>query len=112
MSSPANQPVEDSGGDGGSLDRLMADPMRAAVVTHLLEEGEASTDELRDIASRAVATDEPTDHDRFRASIALTVDHLPVLVEHDIVTVDESNSTVAVGFLPTDTIKRLRSALE
>lgn len=112
MSSPANHPVEGASDRDSSLEELMADDMRAAIVEHLLAEGEASVSELIDITSQEIASCSPTDHDRVRAAVALNIDHVPVLVEHELVEYTESEKSVAMGFLPSDTIQRLRAALK
>lgn len=110
MSSPANQPVEADHFATDRLQELLTDEMRQTVMRHLLAEGEASIEELTTVTSEALAAGPVTDHDRVRTAICLQIDHLPVLVEHDLITVD--GTTVALAFLPNQTIRTLQHVLE
>lgn len=110
MSSPANNSVEVDAFTGTRLQDVLAADMRQVVMRHLLEEGEASIEELTTVTSATLATGTPTDHERVRTAVSLQIDHLPVLADTDLVTIDDD--TVAVAFLPTDTIRELRHVLE
>ena len=86
-----------------------ADPMRIAVLRYLLDEGEGTIQELTQIASEELATGSPTDHERVRAAVGLQIDHLPALVECGLISV--TDKTVALEFLPGETLRDLKRAI-
>jgi hypothetical protein len=110
MSSPANTPVEDSTVQSELVQAAIADPMRIVVMQHLLAEGEASVPDLTELASEAIATRQPTDHDRVRAAVCLRIDHFPDLTRKGLISI--SDETVSLEFLPGSTIRELKQAIQ